>query len=76
MPNTDIDGAILVAERIQSNMAKMVIPHPDSEISNVVILSQGIATWNNHRGPTQLIKEADNHLYQAKELGRAQYKAA
>lgn len=76
LPNTDIDGAILVAERIQSNMAKMVIPHPDSEISNVVTLSQGIATWNNHKGPTQLIKEADNHLYQAKELGRAQYKAA
>lgn len=25
LPNTDIDGAILVAERIQSNMAKMVI---------------------------------------------------
>ncbi|HIF9115667.1 TPA: membrane-associated sensor domain-containing protein [Photobacterium damselae] len=76
LPNTDIDGAIQVAERIQSNMAKMVIPHPDSEISNVVTLSQGIAAWKNHRGPTQLIKEADNHLYQAKELGRAQYKAA
>ncbi|MBY3787392.1 diguanylate cyclase [Photobacterium carnosum] len=76
LPNTDIHGACRVAKRIQQNLAILAINHSASDISHSVTVSQGIATWQTNQRPNQLINNADNHLYNAKELGRNQYCSA
>jgi diguanylate cyclase (GGDEF)-like protein len=76
LPNTHIDGAKKVADRINRNLRQEAIHHPSSSVSDFVTLSQGIATWKDQKGPEQLVQEADDQLYQAKEAGRNQYKAA
>ncbi|SKC30853.1 Phytochrome-like protein cph2 [Photobacterium piscicola] len=73
LPNTDINGARRVAERIKQNLATLAIIHPSSDINDYVTVSQGIATWEMNQRPNQFINEADNHLYNAKEAGRNQY---
>ncbi|WP_318512440.1 GGDEF domain-containing protein [Photobacterium leiognathi] len=76
LPNTDLDGAILVSQRIQENLSKVAIIHPGSNISNIVTISQGITTYHPDQRPTQFIETADNNLYSAKEAGRNCYIAA
>ncbi|PSW30572.1 GGDEF domain-containing protein [Photobacterium phosphoreum] len=73
LPNTDINGACKVANRIQNNLATLAIPHPCSDISQYVTVSQGIASWQANQWPNQLINAADTNLYNAKESGRNQY---
>lgn len=73
LPNTDTNDAFCVAKRIQQNLATLAIPHPCSDISQHVTVSQGIATWQANQRPTQLIGVADNNLYKAKESGRNKY---
>jgi diguanylate cyclase (GGDEF)-like protein len=73
LPNTDINGARRVAERIQQNLATLAIEHPCSHINDFVTVSQGIASWQVNQRPNQLIDTADSHLYNAKESGRNKY---
>ncbi len=73
LPNTDINGACKVANRIQQNLAALATPHPCSNINQYITVSQGIATWQANQRPNQLINVADNNLYRAKESGRNQY---
>lgn len=76
LPNTHIEGAKKVAKRIHCNLQQEAIPHPSSSVNNFITLSQGITTWKTQKGPEQLVQEADDQLYKAKEAGRNQYKAA
>ncbi len=76
LPNTHLEGAKKVAERIHRTLQQEAIPHPSSSVNNFVTLSQGITTWKTQKGPEQLVQEADDQLYKAKEAGRNQYKAA
>lgn len=71
LPNTSINGAHRVAERIRKNIIALAIKHEDSTVSNVVTLSQGIAVMND-RDDTVLecLKQADRSLYKAKNNGR------
>lgn len=71
LTNTSIEGAFLVAKRIQENLAKKAIPHPASLVSSSVTVSIGIVSpspievsWQN------AIQLADQALYQAKKTGR------
>jgi diguanylate cyclase (GGDEF)-like protein len=50
----------------------LAIEHQQSQIGGIVTLSIGIATLTPtaEQNPKDLIKLADNSLYQAKELGR------
>lgn len=73
LPNTNSKGASCIAHRIQQNLSTLAIPHPCSQISQYVTVSQGIATLEVNQCPTQLIEIADNYLYKAKESGRNQY---
>ncbi|OAN13013.1 hypothetical protein A3K86_15200 [Photobacterium jeanii] len=73
LPCTDIEGTILVAERIKQNLTNAALLHPNSATSEWVTVSQGIAQWLDHTGPESLLEEADQHLYQAKAAGRNQY---
>ncbi len=75
LPNTDGDGAIQVAKRIQKNIAELKIPHLKSDFNQYVTLSLGITSLipSLDITPDQFIKMADQALYDAKENGRNQY---
>ncbi|MGA1411436.1 MAG: sensor domain-containing diguanylate cyclase [Prochlorotrichaceae cyanobacterium] len=80
LPESDLAGAIVVAEQIQQTVRQLKIPHEDSDVNAVVTVSMGISviklcpsplvveTWSEI-----LIKQADAALYQAKTQGRDRY---
>jgi len=72
LPNTNADGAFLVAQKIHQAVQKINIPHVASNVEQYVTLSIGIATVIPITGmtPLDLIKAADQALYQAKAQGR------
>ncbi|MBD0334124.1 MAG: diguanylate cyclase [Cyanobacteria bacterium Co-bin13] len=75
LPNTRRAGAIVVAEAIQSEIASLQIPHPNSTVSAYVTASMGIASAMPSNGGSydELVAAADTALYQAKRRGRDRY---
>lgn len=76
MPDTDIEGAIMVAQRILDSVDSCQLPHASSSVEPYVTVSVGITTLTPQQGqPLQdAIRQADTALYQAKENGRHQYR--
>jgi diguanylate cyclase (GGDEF)-like protein/PAS domain S-box-containing protein len=74
LPNTNINGAIAVAERIHTAIKDLAIPHQASEVSNIVTISLGITSLipTSELSPADLIEQADQALYRAKQQGRNQ----
>jgi diguanylate cyclase (GGDEF)-like protein len=74
LPNTDTEGSVKVAEKIQDTVKRLKIPHSQSKVSEYITLSLGIGTMipSSHNSPIQLICEADRLLYIAKQKGRNQ----
>jgi diguanylate cyclase (GGDEF)-like protein len=74
LPNTDIEGAMAIAETIRLGLLELVIPHEDSAISKLVTLSMGVTSLVPlfDSQPSVLLTAADYALYRAKELGRNQ----
>ncbi len=74
LPNTNLEGAIAVSERIQAKIAELKIPHQHSDVNDFVSLSIGIASDipNLKQSPYDLINQADQALYYAKKHGRNQ----
>ncbi len=72
MPDTDLDGAVVVAEEIRRAIRNLGIPHAQSEASPVVSLSLGVTTMtpDPEKSPETIILAADSLLYRAKESGR------
>ena len=75
LPGTGIDGAAQVAEGLRRRVESLGIKHSDGEL---VTISVGYACIvpNRHVSPTDLIKAADQALYQAKQEGRNRIKPA
>jgi diguanylate cyclase (GGDEF)-like protein/PAS domain S-box-containing protein len=72
LPDTDEDGAYLVAEGFRKALAQLRLPHEASE-RGYVTASVGVATYmpdNLHRSALELIQTADGALYSAKAAGR------
>jgi len=70
MPGTDAEGARLLAERIRQAVADLCEPHTGSD-TGIVTISVGLSTAVPADGPPdQLIKVADQALYEAKRDGR------
>ncbi|MGV8889290.1 MAG: diguanylate cyclase [Pseudomonas sp.] len=73
LPNTDLCGAVQLAEKMQEQIRALGIEHSASDVARVVTLSLGVATLT----PTDdfefqaLIEAADKQLYEAKKAGRA-----
>jgi diguanylate cyclase (GGDEF)-like protein len=74
LPNTDIDGSLLVTNLIRQRLLDLAIPHEDSSVSEFVTLSMGISCLIPmvDSSPSALLTAADYALYRAKELGRNQ----
>lgn len=72
LPNTQANGALAVAQRIQRQLAILGIPHQASRVSQFITLSIGIATQIPQHGcpPSTLVEAADRALLQAKAEGR------
>ena len=73
MPETDLEGAGFLAERIRSAIAEKSIAFDSQEIH--ITVSFGVTGFNTSTPPERisieyLIKEADRCLYRAKEEGR------
>ncbi|AFY45415.1 diguanylate cyclase [Nostoc sp. PCC 7107] len=75
LPNTDLAGAINVAQSIQQAIHVLAIPHVQSDVENIVTVSLGVTslipTWEIK--PDILIALADQALYNAKQQGRDRY---
>ena len=72
LPNTNIEGALLVAESIQEAIANLAIPHQSSLVSDRLTLSVGVASLipTTEESIEILIAHADEALYAAKKRGR------
>jgi diguanylate cyclase (GGDEF)-like protein len=69
LPNTNLEGARVLAERIRTTVAKNTVEH--GSIVIVFTVSIGISQYRKGmQSIDELIKEADSALYRAKEGGR------
>ena len=69
LPETRLDGAKIMAERIRQQVAEAAVPYNDTTLQ--VTISAGIAEYHASMARYEdLIKAADDALYHAKESGR------
>lgn len=72
LPETERDGALMVAERIRNNVESLAVKHGRSGVSQYVTVSLGISTLfpEKYHSVEELIRRADRALFQAKYFGR------
>jgi diguanylate cyclase (GGDEF)-like protein len=72
LPQTNLPQALKVAQRMQTAIAALQIPHRASAAGSFVTISIGIASTTPTPPQTAdlLLDEADRHLYDAKHHGR------
>ncbi|MDM8527565.1 diguanylate cyclase [Anaerolineales bacterium HSG24] len=73
LPRTNGQEASQLAQRIQTELSQLQIPHVRSTVNPYVTCSMGIASTipqENFPSAIELIDRADQALYQAKEQGR------
>lgn len=73
LPETDPDGALQVALKIEASLRALAVPHADSPWG-VVTCSVGVATVVPRERDTaaELVRRADGALYRSKREGRGQ----
>lgn len=76
LPDTDLDGALDLAEELREGIETLAIPHPSAPLSRVTA-SFGVAATVPAPGdePESLIELADAALYRAKTEGRNRVRA-
>ena len=72
LADTDAEGAMGVAEKIQESIAALGLAHPASDIAPVITVSQGVVTRIAAFGeePDSFVEDAKKALFKAKESGR------
>lgn len=77
LPETNLQNARMIAEMVRQAVFYQQIPHAQSRVADRVTLSLGVATYIGQFSQTlELIKAADDALYQAKEKGRNRVEVA
>jgi len=76
LPDTNLIGAISVAENIRKRIEELSIPHSTSLASNIITVSIGLITIKCEQSttPSDIVRQADELLYQAKSDGRNRVK--
>ena len=74
LPETDEEGAKIIAEIIRKNVEELEIAHKSSDVSAYVTLSLGTTTKSSsiQYSKNELIEHADKALYNSKSNGRNQ----
>jgi diguanylate cyclase (GGDEF)-like protein len=75
LPNTDEDGAQVIANRVLNKLNEFHIPHEKSDIADYVTVSIGCTTGTvkHLQVGSDYIKCADKALYESKKNGRNRY---
>ena len=68
LPETDLDGAAVVAERFRKQVEEQSIKYADFLIN--VTITLGVAKYDGRLGADRSIQMADKALYEGKESGR------
>ncbi len=74
LPNTNLVGAMQLAELIRTGVEQLQIPHKTSSVQPYITVSLGISSVvpNSKTSALTLLKLADDALYEAKKQGRNQ----
>jgi diguanylate cyclase (GGDEF)-like protein len=74
LPDTDLEGALMVAQRMADAVRALGLAHESSSTDRVVTISAGVSVLSPGPGgtPGELVALADEQLYKAKAGGRAQ----
>ena len=72
LPDTTVDGAVVLAEDIRMHIESLDVPHKSSKVTGHVTLSMGVSGIlpNANISEKSLLTQADTALYQAKINGR------
>jgi diguanylate cyclase (GGDEF)-like protein len=75
LPNTDEQGARLIAEKMLDNVRALRLPHEKSEAAGYVTVSIGGTTGTvmHTHNPGDFIKRADEMMYKSKQEGRNRF---
>jgi diguanylate cyclase (GGDEF)-like protein len=77
LPETSLEGAMILAERLRAAVADARIPHPMNPVG-IVTISLGVAAYapSTSAAPQLILGQADKGLYEAKAAGRNRVVAA
>ncbi|MDV7340275.1 diguanylate cyclase [Terasakiella sp. A23] len=75
LPETDLKGALILAERIRERVEKNEMVLADGKVLTMTI-SSGLAEWTADMSYDQVLKLVDERLYAAKNNGRNQVVAS
>ncbi len=77
LPDTNLNGAKVFAEKVRNAVAALSIEHTGSTIAPFVTLSLGVAMYNGQfKNGDEITQAADEALYRAKENGRNRVESA
>jgi diguanylate cyclase (GGDEF)-like protein/PAS domain S-box-containing protein len=68
LPDTDLESAFPLAQRLRAGFSETVLPAGDSDLQ--ITCSYGVAQWRLEEGAGQFLERVDQLLYKAKGLGR------
>lgn len=72
LPNTEKDGAELIAEKVRAAVEGLTIQGPNEKVKCTISLGVAVSDARQAMSPEQIIEQADSALYKAKQGGRNQ----